>query len=198
MELRICFVGDSFVNGTGDPTYLGWTGRVCAAASARGHAITHYNLGVRRETTADIRQRWQSEVACRLPDLKQGRIVFSFGVNDTMLESGKPRVELTESAKNAFAILDQARQLVPVLMVSPVPIVDQEQNWRSAYLIETLSTVCERLDIPFLDVFTPLQASKVWLPEVTKNDGAHPGAAGYAELAAIVHSWSAWQAWFKP
>jgi hypothetical protein len=24
-EIRICFVGDSFVNGTGDPQCLGWT-----------------------------------------------------------------------------------------------------------------------------------------------------------------------------
>lgn len=31
-EIRICFVGESFVNGTGDPAFLGWTGRVCANA----------------------------------------------------------------------------------------------------------------------------------------------------------------------
>jgi hypothetical protein len=25
-DIRICFVGDSFVDGTCDPDYLGWTG----------------------------------------------------------------------------------------------------------------------------------------------------------------------------
>ncbi|MDX2217391.1 MAG: GDSL-type esterase/lipase family protein [Oculatellaceae cyanobacterium bins.114] len=195
MELRICFVGDSFVNGTGDPTYLGWTGRVCAAARDRGHDITHYNLGVRRETTADIQQRWQSEVSCRLPDPDQGRIVFSFGVNDTTIEAGKPRIELDESAQNAYAILNKARQMFPVLMLSPVPIADREQNWRSAYLTEKLAEVCTQLKIPFLDVFTPLQASKIWLQEAAQNDGAHPLAGGYAELALLVQNWSAWLVW---
>jgi hypothetical protein len=31
-EIRICFIGESFVNGTGDPEFLGWTGRVCRHA----------------------------------------------------------------------------------------------------------------------------------------------------------------------
>jgi len=45
-EIRICFVGESFVNGTGDPEFLGWTGRVCRDAQRKGYEITHYNLGV--------------------------------------------------------------------------------------------------------------------------------------------------------
>ncbi|MBD2461185.1 lipase [Oscillatoria sp. FACHB-1407] len=195
MELRICFVGDSFVNGTGDPTYLGWTGRICLSARQRGHDITYYNLGVRRETTTDIHRRWQSEVACRLPDPNQGRVIFSFGVNDTTLEEGKPRVESDVSARNAHTILDQARQMFPVLMVSPVPIADREQNWRSAYLTEKLAEVCAQLGVPFLDVFSPLYSSQVWLREVAQNDGAHPLADGYSELALLVENWSAWRDW---
>jgi lysophospholipase L1-like esterase len=56
-DIRICFVGDSFVNGTGDPDCLGWTGRLCASRSRQGRSITYYNLGVRRETSADICDR---------------------------------------------------------------------------------------------------------------------------------------------
>jgi hypothetical protein len=52
--MRICFVGDSLVNGTGDPVGLGWVGRACAAARRRGHEVTCYNLGIRRDTSADI------------------------------------------------------------------------------------------------------------------------------------------------
>lgn len=48
-DIRICFIGDSFVNGTGDETALGWTGRLCAAAHARGFPVTYYNLGIRRK-----------------------------------------------------------------------------------------------------------------------------------------------------
>ena len=92
--MRICFIGDSFVNGTGDPKYLGWTGRVCRAASGQRQDITYYNLGVRGETSADIETRWLSEISCRLPHYCDGRIVFSFGVNDTYFENGKTRVEV--------------------------------------------------------------------------------------------------------
>lgn len=66
-DVRICFVGDSFVNGTGDPDYLGWTGRICVRTRQEGHDITYYNLGVRRETSIDIAARWQEEVSRRLP-----------------------------------------------------------------------------------------------------------------------------------
>jgi lysophospholipase L1-like esterase len=83
--MRICFVGDSFVNGTGDPECLGWAGRICAVARREGYDITYYNLGVRRETSADIKSRWQNEVTCRLSQGEYGRIIFSFGVNDTTI-----------------------------------------------------------------------------------------------------------------
>jgi lysophospholipase L1-like esterase len=60
--MHLFFIGDSFVNGTGDPDYLGWTGRVCQAGYQQGWKITAYNLGVRRETSAEIKQRWLHEV----------------------------------------------------------------------------------------------------------------------------------------
>jgi len=64
-EIRICFVGESFVNGTGDPEFLGWTGRVCANVYQKGYEITYYNLGVRAETSRYLKQRWRKEVSYR-------------------------------------------------------------------------------------------------------------------------------------
>ena len=55
---RICFIGDSFVQGTGDPECLSWVGRVAAKAQAAGWKITSYNLGVPRDTSRDILARW--------------------------------------------------------------------------------------------------------------------------------------------
>lgn len=39
MDICICFVGDFFINGTGDSAYLGWSGHVCAAANQRGSIV---------------------------------------------------------------------------------------------------------------------------------------------------------------
>ena len=195
--MRICFVGDSFVNGTGDPECLGWAGRVCAVARREGHDITYYNLGVRRETSTDVRARWRREVSCRLPEGTDGRIVFSFGVNDTTLENGTCRVEVSDSAENTREILKAATQLFPVLMVGPPPVLDAEHNLRIAALSKQFAVVCAELDVPYLDVFTPLRSSETWMHEAAANDGSHPGAAGYRELAHLVLRWLAWLSWFR-
>jgi lysophospholipase L1-like esterase len=196
-DIRICFLGESFVNGTGDRTHLGWTGRLCANLSQQGYSITYYNLGIRRETSTQLAQRWQQECDRRFGAECDNRLVFSFGTNDTTLENGKTRVEATDSLNNVRQILLLAQQKCPVLMVSPPAILDPSQNQRISYLSQQFAHLCKELDMPYLDVFTPLSQSATWMGEVQAGDGAHPDAGGYSELAHIVQNWSAWQNWFE-
>ena len=196
-DIRICFIGESFINGTGDSTHLGWTGRCCVALSQQGYQVTYYNLGIRRETSVELATRWQVEAERRLPAGHNNRIVFSFGTNDTTVENGILRVELQNSIENARQILSTSNQNYPVLMVSPPPTGDKERHTRVKILSEHFSTLCQKLAIPYLDVFTPLLNSPVWMTEVETGDGSHPDAAGYEELAQIVQSWSAWSNWFR-
>ncbi|BAZ30863.1 GDSL family lipase [Cylindrospermum sp. NIES-4074] len=195
-QVRICFVGESFVNGAGDPECLGWTGRICVSANKKGYEITYYNLGVRRETSTELKNRWFKETTYRLPKDYDGRVVFSFGVNDTTIENGKTRVAITESIANICTILSEAKQLYPVLMVSPPPVADKEQNIRINNLSKEFALVCNDLGVPYLDVFSLLENSTVWIDEVKNNDGAHPKSAGYAEFAQIVENWDSWLNWF--
>ena len=195
-EIRICFLGESFVNGTGDPEYLGWTGRVCKDANRRGFDVTHYNLGVRGETSTELKKRWLQEVSYRLPKEYDGRVVFCFGTNDTSIENGKTRVSLQNSITNLQDILSLAKNLYPVLTISPSPIDDNEQNQRSSDLSQEFATVCNGLNVPYLDVFPELIKSNIWMDEVKNNDGAHPRTGGYQIFAEIVQSWSGWLNWF--
>ncbi|MBD2511095.1 lipase [Nostoc muscorum FACHB-395] len=198
-EVRICFVGDSFVNGTGDQECLGWTGRVCVNANKKGYDITYYNLGIRRDTSTDIAQRWLQEVSLRLPKEYDGRVVFSFGLNDTTLENGKTRVDLADSIKNAREILSKAQKLYPVLMVSPALYAEQKDSQRrnrNIDLSKQFALICNELNIPYLDVFPILEKSNIWINEARANDGVHPKAGGYAEFAQIVENWDAWLNWF--
>ena len=194
-DIRICFVGDSFVNGTGDPDFLGWTGRVCRAALTDAFELTHYNLGIRRDTSADIRRRWQAETTARLPISSDNRVVFSFGVNDTTLENGQPRVSPQDSIANARAILTQAMRQYPTLMIGPLPIDDTDQNARSKALDASYAQLCAAISIPYLSVFNTMYNHHEWLDEVKRNDGAHPFAKGYTALAIVVQAWDAW--WFQ-
>lgn len=195
-HIGICFVGDSFVNGTGDPTFLGWAGRLCVAAQQQGHEITYYNLGIRGHTSRQIAQRWYAEVTARLPKESDGRIVFSFGANDITLEEGELRVPLTESLENAQQILATAQQLFPTIMVGPPPLLEEDLNQRIAPLSQQLSLVCNAMKVPYLEVFPSLLHVQAWEEEVAANDGAHPRTAGYERLAHLVQEWSVWKSWF--
>ncbi|MGC9352170.1 MAG: GDSL-type esterase/lipase family protein [Sulfurovum sp.] len=194
-DIRICYVGDSFVNGTGDPEKLGWTGRLSSMSESRERQITHYNLGVRRETSADILRRWEDEVSCRLVDSEETYVVFSFGVNDTVWEEGGVRIGLTESLENLEKIVLKAKKHYPVIMVGPPPVEDEEQNERIKRYDAAYREFCEEYFVAYLSIFDRLSSNETWGREVSGNDGAHPHAKGYKLLADTVYQWDTW--WFK-
>ncbi|GAB4083142.1 G-D-S-L family lipolytic protein [Modestobacter muralis] len=187
-DVRVCAVGDSFVAGVGDPDHLGWVGRLAARSPV---PLTSYVLGVRGQTSRQVLARWRAECDLRLPADVDGRVVVSFGVNDTTLVDGVPRVAPADSAAHLAALL--ADSPWPVLVVGPPPVDDVAQNGRTAGLDAAFAEVCRERGVPYVGVLTPLLASPVWMREVTTGDGAHPGAAGYAELAVLVRP--AWDDW---
>ena len=194
-DIRICFVGDSFVNGTGDETALGWAGRLCAMANKRNTPVTCYNLGVRRDTSKDIMLRWENECVRRLPDFCDGRIVLSCGVNDMAMEDGNLRVDSAESCANVRSVLRRARQYT-VLMVGPPPVLNDEQNGRVGDLSLAFAREAEALGVPYIDLFSSLCSDDTYRREVASNDGAHPRSQGYSKMANIIVSSPRW--WFAP
>lgn len=142
--------------------------------------------------------RWRAEVETRLPrGIKGGGVLFSFGVNDTTIEQGVPRVASGKTLDNAAAMLREAKKLWPVLFIGPPPIDNEEQNRSIAALDEELERAAVSLDVPYLSVFEPLASTPSWMAEVRGNDGAHPRADGYEALAALVRDWPAWRGWFE-
>ena len=213
-ELRICFVGDSITHGTQDDTTLGWPGRLCAKARKRGHDVSHYNLGIRRDTSRDIAKRWQAECEARLPSTSPGAIVFSFGVNDMGCDKDNLfRIAPSESHKIAETIVAAAAARWPVLWISPVPIgrgganhgnravwmlEEDYQDKRLAQLVPDYAAIAARLNVPYLDLFTPLSASRRWHWALAGGgDGVHPSKRGYGMMARLIERWSGWQAWLK-
>jgi lysophospholipase L1-like esterase len=186
--MRICFVGDSITNGTGDPDYLGWVGRVMQRERKRRPELTAYNLGIRRDRSDQIR-----EVEGRLPPEHEGRVVFAFGANDAVQEIAP---ELTLG--HAESILGEARVRWPVLMVGPAPMPEPEARKRLVALDGAFAALCARFAVPYVTVLDGLTTHPVWLDEARAGDGAHPGAAGYRRMADIVLASQAWQKWMSP
>lgn len=194
-DQRICFVGDSFVQGTGDASCLGWPGRLAQQAIANGYNLTHYNLGIRRDTSRDIAARWQQECTARLPSIFEQRAVFAFGVNDTALVDGQLRIPVDASLANFFAIIDTSAKQFPTLVVGPPPVPNTEQNQRVKNLDSQFEKIATTLQVPYLSVFDALLADQHWISEAVANDGIHPGQFGYDKLAALVQAWPQW--WFS-
>jgi lysophospholipase L1-like esterase len=193
-DLRVIFVGDSFVAGVGDPTGQGWVGRLVAGAFAAGIPLTPYNLGVRGDTSTDVLQRWQAEARARIAPEADCRVVFSFGANDTTVENGTQRVPLTDSVANlSRAITGAAALALRVLIVGPPPANDREQRDRISALSASFATVASDHAVPYVDVVGSLRDSSAWTAEAQADDGAHPASGGYALLAELVlEPWLNW------
>lgn len=209
LSFRVCFVGDSYVNGTGDPDALGWRGRVCRAAWDAGRPITHYDLGVRGDTSAMIAARWRAECAARLPADADGRLVFSFGLNDSAEVAGAGlRVPHAQSVANARAVIAEAKAWLPVLWLGPPPAnaamspmtpspgltVSFAQD-RIDALNASYAALAAELGVSYLDLSTPLRDDPRYLASQRAGDGLHPSADGYRMLADLVLAWPAWRAW---
>ncbi|WP_405018657.1 GDSL-type esterase/lipase family protein [Kitasatospora sp. NBC_00070] len=193
-DLRICFVGDSYVAGLGDPRFLGWAGRLAARTIAAGRPLTGYNLGVRRQTSADVLARFRSECGPRLAPADDPRVVLSVGVNDATHEDGRPRVTPDESSANLGRLLDQAAaEGWSVLVVAPPPVADPGHQARTALLDREFARICRAAGVPYAPVHQPLAADPTWIHEVRTGDGAHPAEAGYDALADLIAPhWDAW------
>ncbi len=193
-DIRIYFVGDSFINGTGDPQYLGWPGRVCAASRSAQVGITCYNLGIRADTSADILRRWEREVEARLLRPHDARIVFGFGANDCWIEEGRTRVTRTDSETNTYDILSRASARYPTLMIGPPPALDPDEDARRQDMSSLLQDIATRAGVAYLEVIHALREGRIWQEEQALGDTIHPAAGGYAALAQLVLEWPQW--WF--
>jgi acyl-CoA thioesterase-1 len=211
-KVRVCFIGDSITNGTGDSKMLGWPGYLCQAEVEAGHDMTDYNLGIRGDTSDDIAPRWRAEVEARLPARQRSAInaaiVFNFGLNDATMkgegEAAEIRVPLSRSIKTAREMLGTARGIAPTLWVGPSAVDDSlmplrndagdildKRNARTADYNLAFRALADELQIPYLDMLSKTINDKSW-PGML-SDGLHPADAGHQHVAGIVGAWDAWR-----
>jgi acyl-CoA thioesterase I len=194
-QMRICFIGDSFVSGAFDVECLGWAGRISARARARGHDLSPYNLGIRGETSVQIARRWRGEADSRQAAAQEGRLVFEFGVNDAREVNDTRQLELAQSLTAAHEILAAASRWKPVLMIGPPPGADEARNTRVRELSNNIGKICAELSVPYFDSYEGLTAGPEFVTDVKSVDGTHPSAIGYSLWADAIDSWHDWRNW---
>lgn len=195
-DVRVCFFGDSFTAGVGDPTALGWVGRVVARARRDGHLLTGYNLGVRLETSLDVAARFEAEAAVRLRHGDRHGGVLSFGVNDTAPEGTGQRVPTAGTLAALRRCVDTATAHGwRVLVVGPALVADAAHNERIRALSTAMADEGRRLGVAVVELAPALSGDVEWMSQAAATDGWHPGGSGYERLAALV--WPGFEAWLQ-
>jgi len=196
-EIKLCCFGDSFVQGIGDDHYQGWVGRFGKTLRSKDIDLTLFNLGIRRNTSADILHRWEAEAKLRLPEISSepytGILLFSFGINDCVIENNTRRVSLENTIKNTEMILIRASKWKQTVMIGPTPTCDPILDERVLELSHIQEEICAKLDVPFFAPYKALNALKQWHEEANAGDGTHPNNKGYQHLSDLISSWSIWR-----
>ncbi|NHN56407.1 G-D-S-L family lipolytic protein [Calidifontibacter sp. DB0510] len=191
-QVGVCFVGDDFVAGLGDPKALGWVSRVVARTPHAGVDVATYNLGIRGDSSTEILGRWQAETAPRWAHSNERRLVLSSGLAD--IEQG---LSTARSRLNLANVLDDASSAaIATFVVGPPPTLDNDTNERLQVLVDAQADVCSRRGVTYVDCFRPLLGHDQWQTDLAAGDGRHPGQAGYGLIAWLVLH-AGWQHWLR-
>lgn len=201
---RICFFGDSIVAGVRDAQKGGWPMRLGQRLLIDARLdVTIYNLGIRAETSDDLKLRWQDDAERRRVDKFPLVLFFCFGLNDAMHaqdrgEETTMRVPHARSLANAAEIMAQARDMAPTLWVGPQAVIDggrssKTVNERLEGVNQLFAETARGMDIPYLDGFEQTLRDEIWQRALRRGDGYHPDTAGYDMLADMIWQWQAWK-----
>ena len=160
MALQVVFLGDSCTAGQGDPTRLGWTGRVVAAAIGRGLDVRATNLGVGGATSEQVALHWERAARVRVRPGDDVRIIVCVGANDTTaIGYGRTWVDPATSDRSLSRLLDRAQALgYHAFVLGPGPACLPAQDERSAALEAVFAQRCGERSVPFVPILSALLA----------------------------------------
>jgi lysophospholipase L1-like esterase len=186
-DVRVCFFGDSFTAGVGDPKALGWVGRVAARTPpSTGVDLTAYPLGVRGESTEEIVVRMPLESASRFSRGDEHRVVIAPGIADAARDVNPAR----SAAALGFG-LEAAG--VPALVIGPPPVGDDAMRERLDALDAAFANLCTSRNVTYIATLGPLAGREPW-HEARADDGMHPDQTGYGLLAYVILN-GGWYDW---
>ena len=191
------FFGDSVTLGVNDAPAGGWVARLAGKAAAAGLQVppdTFYNMGVRKNSSAMILERWEREFQVRAIDGVPSFLLFCCGTVDMAAPKGSPNLPVGESAANVREILRKAKEYGAIALISAPPVKDEAHCARLESLCTAYAAICAAVDVPFIDIFHPLLEAG-YVQDLA--DGVHPGPTGNEMIAEILMQAAPLKLWFS-
>ncbi len=183
----ICIFGDSTAWGAWDMEKGGWVNRLWFYLAKREdeNYVEVYNCSISGGTTETILARFESETKIREADA----LIFQSGGNDSYLKgkNGLNQIPLDKFKDNLEEIIKRARNITKNIIFIGCENVDESKTapvfWEDIYYLnaevkkynEVMKSVCEKHNIPLIDIFGLLNNEDF-------DDGLHPNAIGHEKI----------------
>jgi lysophospholipase L1-like esterase len=192
MEKTICIFGDSITMGAWDLEKGGWVNRLrlfIDAEQISGRTKDYfatYNLGVDGDTTDGLLKRFTAEASFRNPSV----IIFAIGSNDSVFDKAKNKflVPIDEFEKNIKELIDETKNISPIVIFLGVGMVDEKKTmplaWATDFYQENknillynqkIKEITKINEVFYLDTFDSLA-------EKDLEDGVHPSSGGHEKI----------------
>ena len=191
---HLIFIGDSLILNPGDPTTIGWTGRLNISAYKKIPTIQYHNLGILNETSEQLLHRLQLEWDLRFKENDQCYVVIHTGLYDTYTRFGKAAVPSSQSIKNLESIFEFLKPKAKCILLGPTPISDPEANQRVKRLNANLQDLCQKQHVAFIGLFSLLQNDVEFKRKMVQNPKQVDFAPFYEKMAKYIIDEQSW--WF--
>jgi len=205
---KLVVLGDSGVQGWGDPLEGGWCERLRRHWMELPNGPVVYNLGVRGDGLERLSSRLVDEVGRRgelRRQIPQG-ILIGIGHNDAARvgrPDGRPQLDPDGFLFGMQQLLIQAKSLAPVHVIGLAPVEESAMPYAEVlwYGLEAirhyeslLEEACLEADVPFLPLLSGLLAEPDWRRWLC-SDGLHLNTDGHRQVFERVRQWPALLRW---
>jgi lysophospholipase L1-like esterase len=153
----------------------------------------YVNRGIGGQTTAQLLVRFRPDVIALAPQA----VVILAGTNDIAGNTGPTTLEEIEGNYASMAELARLHG-IKVIFSSILPVHNYTPRAELAFPLRPLDKIvelnrwlrsyCAANGHVYLDYFSATVDAKGWLKKELADDGLHPGAAGYALMAALAQT----------
>ncbi len=183
----ICIFGDSITWGAFLPFRGAWANLLRNYLESLNKRITLYDLGVDKDTSQDVLDRFIPEAKARKPDL----LIFAVGINDSAYRFSKdnPVVNLEEFKKNLLELIERGRKFTQKIIfvglakgddsnTQPLPRSRTKKSYDKAntwLYNEAIRTICKKEQLRFVNIIDLLKNEDF-------DDGLHPNLGGHQKI----------------